>query len=405
MKLTNLQIEKFLIYLIVIILLFRISAMTMLLSIFIAVILWLLYLYFPKTKKSYNVIIDISVISIILLFFINAFRSLFLGSYTPLTIKGIITNYGGYLLVIIAYPVAELVNSDKSGFLRGINRIGMSFLVLKTLSWVIYNFFNRDIGFTLLGGKITWTRVIGNHIFSRSGGTFLDGFLLAYAIGELFSSEKSKNQNIKYIVQLLVLITYSYLIYQSRAQLIFYFATILINIFCWAFSKKYKFLSSVIACVFILGTAYIFKDKLTGFINSFSINSQYSGSTLTRIKEYEFFPMLWKSTSNLWGFGFTPDTMGIYNGYTMYRSDIGLPMQLYQFGIIGLVICILPIVVGIYKGLKLIKKEYTFFSSFFLSLSLYLLISNSSFNIYVYILIPLLPIYMGLILANERSLE
>lgn len=402
MKLTYLQINKYLVYFVLIILLFNISTFTMGLAILITFISGLLYLFSSKGPKSYKTSIDIYIIALlIIIFLLNAIRALFFGEYQYLNLKEIIKYYGGYLLIILAYPIAEILNNEKFVFLDKINKIGIIFVTLKFFSWIIYNFFHIDMGFTLLGGRIAWTRWIGNYSFSRISGTFLDGFLFAYAIASIFSINTKKSSKIKYTFQIILLLIYSYFVFQSRVQLLFYFGSFLVCLIYWMFIKKNNFLSVAITFILVISLIYIFRNDIIVFLNTFSTTSDYANSTITRIQEYTFFPMLWNK-NKLLGFGFALDEMGYYMGYNMYRSDIGLLMQLYQFGIIGFIISVFPFFIGTYKSLKLAIKKYDFFFIFLLIFNTYILISSTSYDIYMYNLLPVLPIYVGLILSNNK---
>lgn len=402
MKLSYFQINKVLIYFIIVLLSVRLTPVTMFFSLFSTVILWIWYFYFPRSSKS--LIANISIWLLIGLFVINLIKMIFLGQYQDLTLKEIIFNYGGFLLILLAYPTSEILKVDKKNFLNNINRLGISIIILKILSWILYNFMHLDIGFSLLAGRIDWTRSIGGKSLSRINGTFLDGFLFAYAFSKVLSSKEGKNKKILYLAELILLIGYSYFIFQSRAQLTFYVVCLVIGLLYWGWNKQYKLFSFFLMIILLISIAYIFKGAIDNFIGSFSINSEHGRSTLIRFNEYDFFKNLWVS-DKLLGFGFSIDNMGIYQGDYMYRSDMGILMQLYQFGIIGLIISLLPFVIGIIKSIKELRKKNNTYSLFFFIFNVYLIISFINFDVYMYNLIPIMFIYLAMILEKDRLNE
>lgn len=61
------------------------------------------------------------------------------------------------------------------------------------------------------------------------------------------------------------------------------------------------------------------------------------------------------------GFGQTTDG-NIFNGWKYYISDLGIIRMLYQFGIIGFIVCLLPILYGCLVDLSV---EYIFMGCYY----------------------------------------
>lgn len=151
----------------------------------------------------------------------------------------------------------------------------------------------------------------------------------------------------------------------------------------------------------ILCITVIFFNNIQAFVDSFSTNSQYGESTLTRVLEYTFFSNLWKNTSLFLGFGMTQDIFELGMN-KLYLSDLGLIAVLYQFGIIGFIISIMPFLQGIILSVKRWYQSWvTKIDYFTIVLTFYLLISSFNLNPYNYVFFPILPIYLGIFFLKE----
>ena len=134
------------------------------------------------------------------------------------------------------------------------------------------------------------------------------------------------------------------------------------------------------------------------FIDSFSVsNSDYGAGTMVRIVGRRYYQELWNQNKLL---GFGPTTDGnIFAGWKYYLSDLGIIRILYQFGIIGFIICLLPILYGCLVGFK---NKLHFEGMLLFCLSTFVLVTSfASQNLYDYNRIMLLPLLLGL--ANAMS--
>lgn len=97
------------------------------------------------------------------------------------------------------------------------------------------------------------------------------------------------------------------------------------------------------------------------FLDSFSVsNSDYGAGTLVRIVGRKYYHEMWTQKMYL-GFGQTTDG-NIFNGWKYYISDLGIIRMLYQFGIIGFIVCLLPILYGCLVDLSV---EYIFMGCYY----------------------------------------
>ena len=194
---------------------------------------------------------------------------------------------------------------------------------------------------------------------------------------------------------------FSYVVYQSRTQVIYYVVTLLIGIIYINFHKGEQLLNLIITAVVILLIGYIFRDSIIGFINSFSQNTDTGGSTSVRILEYQYFPRLWKENSFWFGFGYIDTENILCAGYRLYLTDLGILAQLYQNGLVGFGICILPVVMGLVVTIKSFMQKYNYYNSVIIFFSIYIIVSSSNFNPYVYIYFPIMPLFTAMIMSKE----
>lgn len=150
----------------------------------------------------------------------------------------------------------------------------------------------------------------------------------------------------------------------------------------------------------LLVFGFIFRNQISDFWNSFSLNSEtYGGSTYVRMQEYTYFPSLWKKSNLLLGFGFFDDSNPIlFNNTRLYLSDVGILMQLYQFGILGFIIDIMPLIKGLNYFVTIWLKDFSKFDLFLIIFTVYVLVSYSNFNPYLNINFPILPLYISTLL-------
>lgn len=177
--------------------------------------------------------------------------------------------------------------------------------------------------------------------------SLLDGYVLAYLLCKLFVTESKKK--LLYSVYLFIVLFYEGIIYASRSQLIGFFV-MFITIYLF---KKTSLLNKLISFFFltIASVGILISPYYNRFLDSFSVsNSEYGAGTLVRIVGRKYYHEMWTQKMYL-GFGQTTDG-NIFNGWKYYISDLGIIRMLYQFGIIGFIVCLLPILYGCLVGFK-----------------------------------------------------
>ncbi|WP_076459419.1 hypothetical protein [Limosilactobacillus caccae] len=312
-------------------------------------------------------------------------------SFSGLKITSALSLEKNFSYILLAMPVFELLEQKKKSFLRNVVYIGLIILVVRCIVWLLYNKFGINVmpGLFEVRGY-NWTHGDG---YVRLTGTFLDGLIFTFFGIKLFKT-KSYQEGLYYGLITVFLFFYAYAVYSSRSQLVCYAITILI-IYIWSSKNK---LHTIFNCfIGLILVLLILQFPITkNFIASFSSNDvTYGEGTMVRIFGSKFYQNEWENSSILFGFGIAED--GNYFGNTQYfLSDLGIISYIFEFGIIGFILTILPMMQGLIVGIKSIKNED---GLLLFSLSIYtLLTSFMSQNVYDYIRILIIPFILGIIL-------
>lgn len=404
MKITCTSVYKYGIYIVLLLnlgcfnFIFHSFFISLALSLIVSFILLLIYLFQKERVVIKGLFLKTYVFFELSILIIEYFR-LQSSTMPIMTTREAFGPFGVVLLIILSFPIVEVLNKERELFLRDIAIIGYTVLLIRFIIWFIYNFFHVNLGFEYMGGRITWIRPIFNGmLLTRTMGTFIDGYLMVYTSINLYLNKKRWK---RYVLGLLFLLFYEGIVFQSRSQFLFFILTFIFTSLVVVHFSKNKILNIFLMICVLLGISMVLLEDINSFINSFSVNSQYGESTLTRMLEYEFFPKLWKTTNLFLGFGMTPDMFSI--GISkLYISDLGLIAVLYQFGIVGFIIAIMPFLRGIFIS---IKKWYQVtvnkIDYFIIILTFYLVISSVNLNPYNYLFYPLVPIYVGILFFDE----
>lgn len=396
MKLKYLSLYKSLIYIVIILLIFQVNLYTLLLAEILTIIAFFAYLTQKKPQKINKKWVYSYILFEFLLFLFQVIR------VNSISIKLSFLYYGDILLLLLVFPIYEVLKIDSKSFLKNLNLIGIVALILRATVWVTYNFLHYNIGFYQWGGgREDWARVLGPFLLYRSNGLFIDGFLFAYSLSKIFNRTLKVKNKLGFYLEMLFLFLFSYVIYQSRTQLIYYIVTVLVGIIYINFHQRSRSLNLILTAIVVMLIVYAFKDSIVGFVNSFSQNSDTGGSTSVRILEYQYFPQLWKKTSLLLGFGYIDTEDILYAGYRLYLTDLGILAQLYQNGILGFIICIFPFVKGLIVLIKNWNQTYDFYNSVLILFFLYLIVSSSNFNPYVFVYFPVMPLFIAMVMTKE----
>lgn len=389
LKINYIKFIEGILLLIFLVLLVHFGQFTVILSSIATVFLLILYL----NKKNRRILSSKwEYVYIFFLFILFVIESL----YTSLNFNFIFYNYGIVFLILLIFPLYEVICTNKWDFFAKLNKIGIFVFFIKTVIWGAFNLLNKDLGF---GGRINWARSILGHTFFRMNGTFLDSFLFSYALFKCLTTDNQKKKN-EFLVEVIFLFLFSIFIYQSRAQIIYYLISLLVGCLFFYSKKSNSVVNAVMFLMILLVFGFIFRNQISDFWNSFSLNSEtYGGSTYVRMQEYTYFPSLWKKSNLLLGFGFFDDSNPIlFNNTRLYLSDVGILMQLYQFGILGFIIDIMPLIKGLNYFVTIWLKDFSKFDLFLIIFTAYVLVSYSNFNPYLNINFPILPLYISTLL-------
>lgn len=395
MRLTYVQAYKVLIYVITLLYFIRLGHPTIYISLAITILLMILYTSQKKKHSIGSISLLIFIILEILLTIFQMFRQYFL-HLSDISTPDLIFLYGEMFLLLLTFPIYEILCADGIDFFREICRIAFFVLILKALVWYLYNFSGIDIGYYFIGGAEKWIRfALGRNLY-RMTGTALDGFVFSYFVVNFFtkSSFLEKSKSLVYISFLFFFAMY---ISQWRAQIIYYTAALLVGLLYYSIHTENKTVVRLTLFLLIIFGIYLSRNVIFNFVSSFSLNSNIGDSTQIRMLEYRYFDELWRKTSYLWGFGMINEPI-IINGIAYWLSDLGIADALYQFGVVGLLVGLIPFVLGTAKAIKMIRIKNSSINFFFVCLSAYYVVSISNINPYRNVNYLTLPFYIAFIL-------
>lgn len=368
----------------------------------ITIVLMCIYLIQPQKVSVTDKWILLYICLLFVLTFIEIIR-VNNNVYASINTSNAINLTRNYIFVLLFFPIYEILNSNnetKESFIKGIVLLGLGALIFRFGGWFIYNY----LGYNLVPGYFdvmgyNWIRN-GN---VRIGGTFLDGFVFIYLSLQLLKDRNLKVAS-KYIACLVFMVIYSYFVYGSRSQLLCYICTFAILYVV----KGENIKSGVLNLVLILGGLIVIlytTSTVQNFLATFSVDDKmYGAGTLVRVNGQKLYQQQWLESSKLFGFGITED--GNYIGLTKYYlSDLGILRNLYQYGVIGFIICIIPFIDGIITAIVgvLKKKQY---GVLLLGLVMYTLMTSiASQNVYDYsriMVLPFLLAFIGIVFRENK---
>ena len=179
MKITCIQLYKILFYIILVLNLVRISAITLAFSIILTSITFLIYLNQKNKQMIQNRLIRLFVIMSFLLLLFQLIRYKLFNDVYAISNLSLFSSYGYVFLLLLIFPLYEVLCVEKDNFLLAVTKIGYIFIILKLLGWIDYNFLGNAKLFLFLDGDPKASRIIGSTILTKMPGTFLNGYLFA----------------------------------------------------------------------------------------------------------------------------------------------------------------------------------------------------------------------------------
>lgn len=376
------------------------SFITITLSMIISVFIYALYLT-QKDKTEIPTWFSLFILAIFLIYIFQFIRLYF--SYARgINFKRALELNSEILLLLSTFPILEILKSKQSKkFFYTVYVIGMLNLIFRTIVWYFFNFHGKDIAPGLFVGGYTWARVFMGQLLTKIPGTFIDGYLLIYSLVLLFNIKNSIKVRVTALLGLIFVYAYQVVVLQSRGQMFNFAITLIMVLFIISVGSHYKVRNIIFLLFLLLILIYFNLDYILSFLNTFqpNTNTAYGVSSTARLNGLNYFFTYFKENI-LVGMGILPDQIYNNTDATIYLSDYGLILNLFQFGIIGFVVMIIPYIKSFYLIFK--RTASTNINiKIFLGLSVYMLINSFTTNPYWFENITILPIYFALILYSE----
>lgn len=371
----------------------------MLLAAVISIITFFIYIFQPVKYKLPGKWYQIYLM-LIFCIYIYHFFNLKKTNISSMTLLSAFNNNEGIFLLLLVFPIYEILKgNDKEKFLKNLAILGYLALMIRLIVWGMYNFINIDIAPYMIRG-LDWNRMVLGRSFIRVSGTFLDIYTFIYSINAFFKSIYSHHYKISAFIGMLFIFLYSVLISQYRMVSLALLSVLILVILKETYNSQRRLLNVLLFIMLIILIMIIGHGIIMNFINSFSLNASTGSSTSTRLNGLPFIEEEWKNSSIWNGFGFSNDNM-TYMNMTYWLSDYGFLANLFQFGIIGFLICLVPFIYGIYFSIVSFFKEKNIYV---LGFTVYLLITSTTFNPMRNQYISILPFYIAFMLFyKERN--
>lgn len=371
----------------------------MLLAAVISIITFFIYIFQPVKYKLPGKWYQIYLMLIFCIYIYHLFN-LKKTNISSMTLLSAFNNNEGIFLLLLVFPIYEILKgNDKEKFLKNLAILGYLALMIRLIVWGMYNFINIDIAPYMIRG-LDWNRMVLGRSFIRVSGTFLDIYTFIYSINAFFKSIYSHHYKISAFIGILFIFLYSVLISQYRMVSLALLSVLILVILKETYNSQRRLLNVLLFIMLIILIMIIGHGIIMNFINSFSLNASTGSSTSTRLNGLPFIEEEWKNSSIWNGFGFSNDNM-TYMNMTYWLSDYGFLANLFQFGIIGFLICLVPFIYGIYFSIVSFFKEKNIYV---LGFTVYLLITSTTFNPMRNQYISILPFYIAFMLFyKERN--
>lgn len=261
-----------------------------------------------------------------------------------------------YFWLFLFYPIIYILvcNNGKKRLIYAICGWTVIALLLKTIVWFLYNYLHKDVMHYLLfefGSE--WIR----NGFQRIPATCFSGVLVCAMLYALYNSTKVQ-MKILAIIIILFNMWYALTVFASRAQvicLVFAMSVAILLRRNMGIKKMATYLAFIVVAAVGMSTVYF-----NEFVQGMSLTTYSMGM---RVKELIYYLDLIKKH---WLMGFlyvfSNDKIHGPTG-TYYLSDLGLFSKIFETGIIGMIIHLLPFVQmfqSCRKYMKKTNKEFLF---------------------------------------------
>ena len=281
-----------------------------------------------------------------------------------------------YLWVLLYYPILYLMTFEdtKRKLFKRICLWTVVAMGLNTVVWYLYNYHHKVVMYYVLfqNGE----NYLRNGL-QRIGTTSLTGWLFAASI-YLFAVGKHKYDKIIAAVLIGFNLWYAQIVFQSRAQVL----TLCFCIFFVAvFAKKKPLKTIILYCaLFAALVAFEQSDYFAEFLNGMSVQTYSIG---TRVEAINYYVDLLKN-HYLLGINAISDLDTIRGtAGRFYFSDLGIASKLFEIGILGLIVFVIPIIrIGCQGVFKINKndEQYPFAASLAVYTLVFSLLSNDIYS-------------------------
>lgn len=316
----------------------QIKEFDVILTCFLTILLMIVYIYKHYQSKQYfygketrNYIFGIFVFLTL-----ELMRTFVSPSFERPSIKFSIMLIISFTELLLAFPIMEILIKDHMmTFIRNVVFIDFMATLFRFFIWFLYNYKGITLFSSIFNERgIDWSR---NGVV-RLAATPLNGLTYVTFVYLLLFSKRG-SMKLFGVLGLTISFLYSWLVYNSRSQIICY-SVVLFFSYVISISQSKKtainklFLLSPLIIIAFIGLNYI---KI--FFNTFSVTGEMGYSTIARVNEFLLF---YKSFSSslieiLFGMGISSDlhTIGIVS---YYLSDLGMLGFLFNYGVVGLVL-------------------------------------------------------------------
>lgn len=261
-----------------------------------------------------------------------------------------------YFWLLLFYPIIYILtcNNGKKRLIYSICLWTIVALTLKTTVWFLYNYLHKDVMHYLLfefGSE--WIR----NGFQRIPATCFSGVLVCAMLYVFYNTTKIQIKIMSCVI-ILFNMWYALMVFASRAQMICLVFAMSVAILLrrnMGIKKMVTYLVFILVAAIAMSTVYF-----NEFVQGMSLTTYSMGM---RVKELIYY---WDLIGNHWILGFlyvfSDDKIHGPMG-TYYLSDLGLFSKLFETGIIGITIHLLPfarIFFDCRKYMKRSNKEFVF---------------------------------------------
>lgn len=352
--------------------------------IIIGMVLNLPIIYYEKNKQEYLFAGGYTALMtiIIIIFIIYTKRNYNYTMYQSISLAM------PYMMIYYAIPIIYIIKRDQNYlFFKRVAMITLFFVFVRFIAWLSYNFSSFHIFENFVLENANWRR---DGIYRITGGATF-GLLFIYTTYRVFiyslnkTSSGKKGNNWLYICILGFLLLYSLFCTRARLPFMIQLLTIITTLYFSIKKKKVKI--SIIFLVIVAFIIFLIFGFIDTIFHSFSLESKYGQSTLTRLLGIQHFWNLFKIIGHNFALGF------ITNGYSterffyrdwwadFYIEDLGLLECFFRFGILFIPMYIWPFIKGIITCFIYICKKNNKII-FLVPFVVYVIISGLWNNIY-----------------------